>query len=77
MPPYTLSSAQLIHKDGSLIDFIVWKEPHDDSAPYSNVNHIGIARITLQSNLDADISLLSNQGIEFFSEPAQPDGPPF
>ncbi len=76
MPPYTLSFAQLIHKDGSLIDLIEWKDPYDDSAPYSNVNHIGIARITLQStNLDADISKLSDQGVEFFSEPAQPDGP--
>jgi catechol 2,3-dioxygenase-like lactoylglutathione lyase family enzyme len=76
MPPYTLSFAQLIHKDGSLIDLIEWKDPYDGSAPYSNVNHIGIARITLQTTcLDADISILSNKGIEFFSEPASIDRP--
>ena len=76
MPPYTLKYAQLFHKDGSLIDLIEWEDPYDDSAPYSNLNHIGIARITLQStNLDADISILGDKGVEFFSEPASIERP--
>jgi len=74
--PYTLSYAQLIHKDGSLIDLIQWEVPYDDEAPYSNVNHLGIARITLQStNLDADIGILEGKGVEFFSDPASIDRP--
>ena len=76
MPPYTLSYAQLIHKDGSLIDLIEWQDPYDGTAPYAHVNHLGIARITLESsNLDADMDLLNNQGIQFFSEPATLERP--
>ena len=54
---------------------IEWIDPYDDSAPYSNVNHIGIARIAIQTlTLDSDIALLEAQGVEFYSEPVRPDG---
>ncbi|MFC1591850.1 VOC family protein [Thermodesulfobacteriota bacterium] len=76
MPPYTLSYVQMLSGDGSLIDLIEWKDPYDDSAPYSAVNHLGIARLTLQTaDLHADIITLSAQGVEFFSEPVTVDGP--
>ena len=76
MPPYTLSFIQMLSSDGSLIDLIEWKDPFDDSTPYSSVNHLGIARLTLQTtDLDADIITLGAQGIEFFSEPVIVDRP--
>ncbi len=76
MPPYTLRYTQLIHRDGSLIDLIEWKDPYDPSTPYSDLNHLGIARITLlTTDLEADIGLLSSQGVEFFSEPVNIDRP--
>jgi len=76
MPPYTLRFAQLIHLDGSIIDLIEWKDPYDATPPYSHVNHLGIARITLSTtNLDADVRILSEKGIEFFSEAASIDRP--
>jgi len=74
MPPYTLSFIQMLSRDGSLIDLIEWKDPYDDSAPYSSVNHLGIACLTLETtNLDADIVTLSGQGVGFFSEPVIAD----
>ena len=74
MPPYTLSFTQMLSMDGSLIDLIEWKDPYDDSVPYSSVNHLGIARLTLETtDLDADIVTLSAQGVGFFSEPVIAD----
>ena len=71
MPPYSISFTQMLSRDGSLIDLIEWKDPYDDSVPYSSVNHLGIAFLTLETtNLDADIVILAAQGVEFFSEPA-------
>ena len=76
MPPYALSFVQMLSADGSLIDLIEWKDPYDDSPPYSSVNHLGIARLTLQTtDLDADITALRAQGVEFFSDPAIVDRP--
>jgi len=70
MPPYVLSFVQMLAKDGSLIDLIEWKDPYDDTTPYSSVNHLGIARLTLKTtDLDADTSTLGTQGVAFFSEP--------
>jgi len=70
MPPYTLSFVQMLSGDGSLIDLIEWRDPYDDTTPYSSVNHLGIARLTLTTtDLDADCITLGAQGVTFFSEP--------
>jgi len=75
MPPYKLSYTQLI-LGGALIDLIEWTDPYDGSAPYSYPNHLGIARITLNTaNLDEDISTLRDQGVEFFSDPVSINRP--
>jgi len=60
---------------GPRINLIEWCEPADSSAPYEHLNHLGIARIALHTtNLDADVSLLEKQGIEFFAQPMKPEG---
>lgn len=70
MPPYKLRFAQMLSKDGSLIDLIEWEDPFDSGAPYAFVNHLGIARLTLRtSDLAGDISTLRAHGVAFFSEP--------
>ena len=61
---------------GPVLNLLEWEEPYDNSTPYAQLNHLGIARIALMStDLDADITRLKAEGIEFFSEPVIPDGP--
>ncbi len=75
MPPYTLAFTQMLSRDGSLIDLIEWKEPYDNSTAYPSANHLGIARLTLQTpDLDMDVTVLEAEGIELFSEPVTMTG---
>jgi catechol 2,3-dioxygenase-like lactoylglutathione lyase family enzyme len=54
-----------------VIDLLEWREPNDTSPPYSELNHIGIARIAMaSSDLDADLAELRDRGIEIIGEPA-------
>ena len=74
MKPYTVKGALLAlqnSKSPLIIDLLEWQEPSDDNPPYSNLYHLGIARIALKSDdLDSDITLLKSHGVEFLSEPA-------
>ena len=59
-------------KSPLIIDLLEWQEPSDDNPPYSNLYHLGIARIALKSDdLDSDVELLKSHGVEFLSEPAE------
>ena len=59
----------------TLIDLLEWKDPRDATAPYPHLYHLGIARIALTtSDLDADMALLKERGVEFISEPAKLGG---
>jgi len=75
MKPYTVKGALLAlqnSKSPLIIDLLEWQEPSDDNPPYSNLYHLGIARIALKSDdLDSDITLLKSHGVEFLSEPAE------
>lgn len=54
-----------------VIDLLQWKNPSDSEAPYSQLNHLGIARIALySSDLDADLAELRERNVEIVSEPA-------
>ncbi|MDJ0785411.1 MAG: VOC family protein [Myxococcota bacterium] len=54
-----------------VIDLLEWREPRDDEAPYSRLNHLGIARIALATaDLDADLAELRAAGVEVVGEPA-------
>ncbi|MCP4006425.1 MAG: VOC family protein [bacterium] len=62
-----------------VIDLLQWKSPSDPEAPYSRLNHLGIARVALLStDLDADLAELRERKVEIVSEPATvvwEDGP--
>lgn len=76
MPPYRLRASPKMHLDGYVIDLIQWVEPNDPSAPYALMNHLGVSHISLQTkNLDADMTTLQAEGVEFFSEPVTIDRP--
>jgi catechol 2,3-dioxygenase-like lactoylglutathione lyase family enzyme len=65
-----------LRRGGPALTLLKWEEPYNNSAPYAQLNHLGIARIALRSaDLDADIARLKAEGVEFFSEPVIPDGP--
>jgi catechol 2,3-dioxygenase-like lactoylglutathione lyase family enzyme len=65
-----------LRRKGPTLSLLKWQEPYDDSAPYSQLNHLGLARIALMStDLDADIASLKTEGVEFFSDPATPERP--
>jgi catechol 2,3-dioxygenase-like lactoylglutathione lyase family enzyme len=64
-----------LRRGGTALSLVQWEEPYDGSAPYSQLNHLGIARIALRStDLDADIARLKSEGVEFFSDPVIPEG---
>jgi catechol 2,3-dioxygenase-like lactoylglutathione lyase family enzyme len=74
MPPYRVKGA-LVALEGAnpplVIDLLEWKEPRDESPPYSHLYHLGIARIALASNdLDGDMARLAAAGVRFLSKPA-------
>ena len=75
MPPYSIQATPIILSDGSLIDLIKWKDPFDNSSPYSNLNHPGISSISLTTrNIDCDVEKLKEWGIEFISDPINGEG---
>jgi catechol 2,3-dioxygenase-like lactoylglutathione lyase family enzyme len=54
-----------------VIDLLEWQSPSDPETPYPRLNHLGIARIALDSSdLDADLSELRAEGVEIVGEPA-------
>lgn len=77
MQSYVIRGALMKHRSGTVIDLLEWQEPHDDSAPYAEMNHPGIARIAFTSvNIDADMRTLQDAGVAFLSAvPASVPGP--
>ena len=58
------------------IDLLEWTKPHDASAPYERLNHLGLARLALTtSDLAADVATLKSMDVEFVSEPVTLPGP--
>jgi catechol 2,3-dioxygenase-like lactoylglutathione lyase family enzyme len=73
---YHVFASTLTLPNGHNLNLTKWEEPYDSSAPYALVNHIGIPRFAiLTANLDGDIAILKEQGVEFYSEPIRPEGP--
>lgn len=55
---------------GGVIDLIEFTIPRDESPPYAQINHLGMAYSVLHSaNLQADYDRLTAQGIAFLSAP--------
>jgi len=76
LPLYHVHATTMALPGGHSLNLTKWEEPYDSSAPYALVNHIGIPRFAiLTANLNADISMLEAQGVEFYSEPVRPEGP--
>ena len=68
MQSYVVRGALMKHRSGTVIDLLEWQDPRDDSAPYADMNHPGIARIAFTSvDIDADIRTLEEAGVEFLS----------
>ncbi len=74
MPPYRVKGALLAGAGANpplVLDLLEWKEPRDESPPYSHLYHLGIARIALATNdLDGDMERLEAAGVRFLSKPA-------
>jgi len=72
MPPYTVRGALLALEgvpNAPLIDLLQSRDP---TAPYAHLYHLGIARICLVSgDLDADVKILKERGVQFISEPVR------
>jgi catechol 2,3-dioxygenase-like lactoylglutathione lyase family enzyme len=69
MPPYTYRASAMIIPDG-MIDLMHWKDPYDGSPPYPSLFNLGLVSIALStSDIDADVALLADAGVEFVSEP--------
>lgn len=70
--PFTLRGADisLVNGDGHTLRLVQWLEPFNPEPPYPPpINHIGIHRIALAvQNLDAAVSSLSAQGVQFLSD---------
>jgi catechol 2,3-dioxygenase-like lactoylglutathione lyase family enzyme len=61
---------------GHNLNLSKWEDPSDPAPPYDALNHLGIARIAIQTaNIDADIQLLEDNGIAFYTDPITPSGP--
>jgi catechol 2,3-dioxygenase-like lactoylglutathione lyase family enzyme len=72
---YHVRASTMALRGGHSLNLTKWEAPYDSEVPYAQVNHIGIARIAIQTlTLDSDIALLEAQGVEFYSEPVRPDG---
>lgn len=62
----------LLIPTGRFIDMIEWKDPRTEAPAYPNINHPGIARLTLaSSDLDADVRNMKAHGAPFLSEPVR------
>jgi catechol 2,3-dioxygenase-like lactoylglutathione lyase family enzyme len=76
LPSYHVRAATMALPGGHSLNLTKWEDPYDESAPYGALNHIGIARIAIWTlNLDADMTLLEDAGVVFYSEPIRPTGP--
>jgi len=76
VPAYEVIGSLMKLNKGPAIKLLEWKNPQNTDPPYLQLNHLGVPRIALRTNdLDAEVARLKAEGVEFFSEPAQPDGP--
>jgi len=74
-PPY-LRAATMALPGGHNLNLTKWEEPSDSDPPYAALNHLGIARIAIEtSNLDEDVRILKDRGVQFYSDPITPSGP--
>lgn len=75
-PSPGIRSTSMTLPNGHSLNLSKWHDSFNPEAPYSALNHLGIARIAIQSaNLDADMKILKDKGIEFYSDPITPSGP--
>ena len=72
---FEYQSAYLALSTGPGIIVQEWAEPYNDGMPYDAMNHLGIARMALETaDLEGDIVSLEKAGYTFYSDPIQPEG---
>ena len=64
---------------GGLIDLIEFTIPRNEEAPYAQINHLGMAKASMNTtDIAADYVTMKNMGVEFISAPtARADGTMF
>ena len=64
---------------GGMIDLIEFTVPRNETPPYVEINHLGMARAAMQTtNITADYKYLQEQGVEFIAAPtSRSDGTMF
>ena len=80
--PYTMHDGALLiltyGNQPAWIDLIEWIDPRQETPPYANLNHLGMAHAAyVTTDLDADYAHLKTQGVEFLSEPVGTPGERF
>jgi catechol 2,3-dioxygenase-like lactoylglutathione lyase family enzyme len=75
LPDSNARAALLVLSDdphATRLDLIEWKKPRDETKPYAQLNHLGIARIALfTKGLREEYQRLKNEGVSFISEPVE------
>ena len=74
--PFHLRAAAMTLPQGPTLNLSRFIDPYDPEPPYAALNRIGIARVAIETeNLDADVQMLKNKGVQFYSDPITPSGP--
>lgn len=75
--PFHLRAAVMTLPQGPSLNLEKFIDPYDPEPPYAALNHIGIARVAIETeDLDADVQMLKNKGVQFYSDqPITPSGP--
>jgi len=75
LPSYHVRASTMALPRGHSLNLTKWEDPYDTSTPYGMLNHIGIPRFAIvTNNLDEDVSILRDQGVEFYADPIRPSG---
>jgi len=74
--PFYLQAAVMTLPQGPTLNLERFIDPYDPEPPYAALNHIGISRVAIETeDLDADVQMLKNKGVQFYSDPIIPSGP--
>ena len=73
---YQVRAATMTLENGHSLNLTKWEDPFfDGSDPYLLVNHLGIPRFAIMTEIFGSyLDRLSEQGVEFYSEPVRPEG---
>ena len=79
LPLYKVRGAVMaLHGDvrSTMIDLLEWQDPRDEAAPYTSLNHLGIARLAFATrDLAGDLAELAELGATMVGPPVTIAGP--